>query len=283
MVGRNDTQTVRGSTLFSPTRDGERLHESRIWDLSVRAKDCAAGPPNRESRLRRPVARRQSESDKRRIRRANGRRLSTGKIELSTGVTNSLTRHASVTAASIATLQMESGGRAVCGIGRGNTAAYQIGMKPDGLDHFERYLVALKSYLHGEPVDSAGRENRLEWLDVEVVPHVPLEVAVSGPKVLGIAARHADRISLAVGGDPVFVSMWLARAQAAVVAAGRDPSSVRYGAYVPVFVNDDLTIARQCVRFIAGHSEPAHHGGTNRRRTSFGLAQTSRGRRAGYA
>ena len=42
----------------------------------------------------------------------------TSSIKLGTGVTNSFTRHAAATASAIASIQMESGGRAYLGIGR---------------------------------------------------------------------------------------------------------------------------------------------------------------------
>src|SRR5215475_14073947 len=45
----------------------------------------------------------------------------TERIELGTGVTNPGTRDAAVTASAALALQVESGGRAVCGIGRGDS------------------------------------------------------------------------------------------------------------------------------------------------------------------
>src|SRR5262245_20498411 len=53
----------------------------------------------------------------------------TTRLELGTGVTNPFTRDASVTAGAFATLQKESGGRAVCGIGRGDSSAAHIGRR----------------------------------------------------------------------------------------------------------------------------------------------------------
>ncbi len=48
----------------------------------------------------------------------------TERIKLGTGVTNPLTRHPAVTAAAAATLQAISGGRAVLGIGRGDSSRH---------------------------------------------------------------------------------------------------------------------------------------------------------------
>src|SRR2546421_697964 len=49
-------------------------------------------------------------------------------LKLAVGVTNPVTRHPAATACAIASVQIESGGRAVLGIGRGDSA----GSKPGG-------------------------------------------------------------------------------------------------------------------------------------------------------
>src|SRR4051794_41418416 len=54
----------------------------------------------------------------------------TERLQLGPGVTNPVTRHPSMTASAAATLQAESDGRAVRGIGRGDTAVTEIGRKP---------------------------------------------------------------------------------------------------------------------------------------------------------
>ena len=54
----------------------------------------------------------------------------TERIELGTGVTNPGTRDAAVTASAALALQVESAGRAICGIGRGDSSLGKIGRKP---------------------------------------------------------------------------------------------------------------------------------------------------------
>src|SRR3569832_2928648 len=66
------------------------------------------------------------------------------RIKLGTAVTNPLTRHAAVTASAIATVQAESGGRAVLGIGRGDSALAHLGLAPAPVAVFERYLAQLQ-------------------------------------------------------------------------------------------------------------------------------------------
>jgi 5,10-methylenetetrahydromethanopterin reductase len=51
----------------------------------------------------------------------------TDRLLLGPGVTNPVTRHPAVTASAAATLQAETGGRAVLGLGRGDSAVTQLG------------------------------------------------------------------------------------------------------------------------------------------------------------
>src|SRR5580658_9565926 len=86
----------------------------------------------------------------------------TERIKLSTGVTNSLTRHPAVTAAAIATVQSISGGRAVLGIGRGDSALAYLGYAPAGLASFRRALIDLQTLLGGGEVAFSTHDSRVD-------------------------------------------------------------------------------------------------------------------------
>src|SRR5262245_34608334 len=64
----------------------------------------------------------------------------TQRMKLSTGVTNPISRHPVVTAAAAASVQAISGGRAVLGIGRGDSALAYLGQAPARLGLFEKCL-----------------------------------------------------------------------------------------------------------------------------------------------
>src|SRR5437879_5134498 len=55
--------------------------------------------------------------------------------------------------AAIATVQAESGGRAVLGIGRGDSSLAHLGLAPAPVRAFERYVDALQRYLRGDEVE----------------------------------------------------------------------------------------------------------------------------------
>ena len=172
----------------------------------------------------------------------------TERLVLGPGVTNSLTRDPAVTASAALALQAESGGRALVGIGRGDSAVQRIGKHEDPVASFERYLTMLQAYLAGETVDRDGFPSRLEWRDRVDVAKPPVMVAATGRRVIEVAARRADAVCLAVGADAEHVGTVLARARETARAAGRDPKAIRWGAFVNCVVNDDRQVARDAVR-----------------------------------
>ena len=174
----------------------------------------------------------------------------TSTIKLGTGVTNSFTRHAAVTASAIVTVQAESGGRAHLGIGRGDSALSDLGRAPDPVPAFEDYLKRVQSYLRGEEVpfeaggnvdslDLADRpaSSRIEWMPTDLTK-VPVDVAATGPKVIAAAARHADRVTFAVGADAERIRWGMEVSRAARAEAGLSPE-IPFGAYVTLVVHDD--------------------------------------------
>ena len=183
----------------------------------------------------------------------------TERIEIGTGVTNPVSRDPAVTASAALGLQLASGGRVVVGIGRGDSSMAKIGRRPAPPAEFELYLERLRAYLDGVEVEREGHPSRIEWLDDCEVPHVPIEVAATGPKVIDLAARVADRICFAVGADTERIGECVARARGAAEAADRDPESLRFGAYVNCVVNEDRDVAREAIR--GGLSVFAHFSG----------------------
>lgn len=188
----------------------------------------------------------------------------TTNLKLATGVTNPFTRHPAATASSIASVQAVSNGRAVLGIGRGDSALAHLGLAPAPVGMFASYLKRLQGYLRGDDVpfaeaadtdevasvDALGlgdqpTASRIAW--VRALPKVPVDVAATGPKVIAVAATLGDRVMFALGADVERLRWGIGVARAARTAAGLDPDALSYGAYVNVAVHDDLDIARRLV------------------------------------
>lgn len=176
----------------------------------------------------------------------------TERIKLSTGVTNPLSRNLAVTAGAAATIQSISGGRAVLGIGRGDSALAYLGHAPVGLKRFEQAIGQLQILLSGgeipfEQFGSSGDATsihslalgarptgvRLKWLP-DGLAKVPLDVAATGPKVIAMSAPVAERLTFSVGADPERMRWALGLARQARGDAGFDTHGISYGAQVVV-------------------------------------------------
>jgi 5,10-methylenetetrahydromethanopterin reductase len=168
----------------------------------------------------------------------------TERLQFATGVTNAHTRHPAALATVAATVQETSGGRFVLGIGRGDTALFHLGLPPMPVSRFAELVTDLQTYLAGGTIDVEGHPSRIQWLDRAREAKVPLDIAASGPRLLDLSGRIAERVTLAVGADPDRVAWALDVARKASVDAGRDPDEISFGAYVNVGCHPDLDVAR---------------------------------------
>ncbi len=198
--------------------------------------------------------------------------VATERLKLSTGVTNPMTRHPVVTAAAAASLQSLSRGRAVLGIGRGDSALAYLGHAPTSLMAFRRTLHDLQTLLSGGEVafgndggiadaSSADRlslgdrptASRLQWLP-EGLPKVPLDVAASGPKVIELSAPIAERLTFSVGAIPERLNWALDLARAARTRPGSSDKGIdiSYGAQIIVLCHRDIEAIREmAMSFVA--------------------------------
>ncbi len=183
----------------------------------------------------------------------------TKRLRLGTGVTNPVTRHPAVTASAICTVHVESGGRAVLGIGRGDSSLAYLGQEPAPLRQFEQYIKGLQGYLLGKVVDLDGYPSRNEWIASTGLPKVPVDVAATGPRTIALGARLAERVTFAVGADPERLRWAIDIARQARVDAGLDPNDLSLGAYINAVVHPDIRAARDLAR--GGLASFAHFSG----------------------
>jgi 5,10-methylenetetrahydromethanopterin reductase len=172
----------------------------------------------------------------------------TDRLRFMTAVTNPATRHAAALATAIATVQEVSNGRAVLGIGRGDTALFHLGRPPMPPSEFFARVRELHTYLQRGTVDQNGRPSRLRWLDRARQVPVPIDIAASGPRAIEFAARTVERLTFAVGADPHRVAWAIDRARAAMADAGRSPGEVSLGAYVNIGCHPVPEVARELIR-----------------------------------
>jgi len=138
-------------------------------------------------------------------------------MRLATGVTNPITRHPAVLADSFATLDEISGGRAILGIGVGESAVETIGHKAARLQRMEEIIQVVRGLMAGETVNFDGRDIRTTWPPRKV----PVFIACSGPKSLQLGGRIADGVLFQVGADPALVKWALRNIEIGAEQAGR--------------------------------------------------------------
>ena len=177
---------------------------------------------------------------------------STETLRLGTGVTNPVTRDAAVTATAMMSLQQESGGRAICVIGRGDSSAAHIGKRNATTQQLRDYVERVHAYMAGDTIERNGKASALRWLQGQDLPPPPIDVACTGPKTIRMAVETGDRISFAVGSAPERIRWAIDTATEHLQAIGRDRASISIGAFVNLVCDEDEARAINIGRMIAG-------------------------------
>src|ERR1700674_1237029 len=169
----------------------------------------------------------------------------TKKMRLGTCVTNPAVRDVTVSASLFATLNALSHGRMQLGIGRGDSSRRVLGKKPTTLVNLEEFVRTFRALNAGKSVDVDGVSARFPWATAGVPP---VWVAGYGPKALRTAGRIADGVILQFA-DPDLIAWCLGFVREGAKEAGRDPNKIEVMAAAPVWVSDDLAVARERVRW----------------------------------
>jgi 5,10-methylenetetrahydromethanopterin reductase len=96
-------------------------------------------------------------------------------------------------------------------------------------------------HLHDAPTAS-----RIAWIAGGA--KVPVEVAASGPRVIAMAALHAERVMFTLGADIERLQWGIELARTTRKQAGLDPAAVAFGAYVNMGCHTDIDAARGLAR-----------------------------------
>ncbi len=165
----------------------------------------------------------------------------TSNLMLATGVTHTVTRHPAVLANSWATLQELSQGRAICGIGVGESAVHNLGLKPERLAAFEEKVKVMRALLRGEAIEYEGKDIQMAWSTADV----PIVMASSGPKSLQLAGRIADGVLFQVGADPHLVQYALDNIRKGAESVGRQLSDLKLYMRIATSVHEDRDTAQR--------------------------------------
>lgn len=177
----------------------------------------------------------------------------TSRARVATMVTNPVLRHPAAVAAAIGTVAELSGGRAVLGIGTGDSALHNSGQRPATLGTLERHIAAVRELLVNGSTVVDGNAAWMRWR----APHVPVFVAASGPRTLRLAGRVADGVVVATGVDPTEIASARQHITDGAAAVGRDLADIEVWWNVIISPGRERTAAIDAVRF--GLAARAHH------------------------
>ena len=153
----------------------------------------------------------------------------TRRIHLGTGVAITGTRPAPNNASGIATINALAPGRTFFGVGAGNTAMRVMGLPPQRIAEFDRYLGTIGPLLRGEEAvfHHRGRELPIRHIMadkgfVNFDDPIPMYVSGFGSKSLGLAGKHGDGAVLALPPNPAVMENLWRRIEDGAANAGRE-------------------------------------------------------------
>ena len=169
----------------------------------------------------------------------------TERMRIGPCVTNPAVRDWTVTASLFATLNRISGGRMDIGIGRGDSSRRVMGKRPTTLADLEACVQTIRDLTAGKQIVYEEKEIQMPWADAGVPP---IWVAGYGPKALRCAGKIGDGVILQFA-DPHLIKWCLQFVREGAEEAGRDFSKIKVMSAAPVWVSDDLAVARDRVRW----------------------------------
>ncbi len=174
----------------------------------------------------------------------------TSRIRLGPGITVPHTRHVSVTASAILTLEELAPGRVVLGVGTGGSSAQTMGLRLEDVGRparLEGMADALRRLTRRESIRfESGSEGRVAWLREPSA--VPIYAAGSGPKMLATAGRVGDGAIVYASTSPAILRAALGCIARGAAATGRALADLDIALWAPMSIGRDRDVARDHVR-----------------------------------
>ncbi|MGD0075568.1 MAG: LLM class flavin-dependent oxidoreductase [Candidatus Binataceae bacterium] len=151
----------------------------------------------------------------------------TKKLKLGPGVTNPASRIAPATASAIATVNVFAPGRAVLGIGTGNSTRRTLGMPATKLSELRECVEVCRGLLDGKQVlyREGDRRREIRFLNPEgalnIKDRIPIYISGAGPKALELAGEIGDGVILWGISDENLIKYHLDHARRGAERAGR--------------------------------------------------------------
>lgn len=179
--------------------------------------------------------------------------MSTSRVKLGPTVSNPLTRHPAITASAIASVNELSGGRAFLGIGSGDSAVLNLGLRPARLAELHHYIQTVREMLSGETTEFRGDSAHVRWADAAI----PVAMSAEGPRTLAMAGSVADAAIIHTGLTPEVMGDTIARIREGERSAGREKGSTEVWAFAKCNISDSRDEAIEEIKMALAAS--GHH------------------------
>ncbi len=184
----------------------------------------------------------------------------TSKIKLGPGVTNPSSRIAPLTACGMATINQLAPGRAILGIGTGNTTRRTMGMPAAKLSELREHVEVCQGLFKNEITDysEGNRHRKIRFLNPDlgyynVKDSIPTYIAASGPKSCQLAGEIADGVILFGAVNPNLIKFLLSNVRLGAERAGRNFDEIYILSMTAFYLTDGATpIESEAVRKAVG-------------------------------
>ncbi len=188
----------------------------------------------------------------------------TRRIKLATSVVNPVTRHPSLIAMGIATLDELSGGRAILGLGSGGrigAAVHGIPLEHKGMEHgnpvrrLRECIGLVRRLLEGGRLSFEGEFYRMEEVGLEFKPvkrRIPIYLGQQGPAMMRLTGEVADGVILTLVCSESYIRQAISQIAEGAMRVGRSPREIEITARIVVSMSPDGVKGRQAAKEIVG-------------------------------
>ena len=179
--------------------------------------------------------------------------MSTERVMLGPTVSNPRTRHPAVASSAIASVNELSGGRAFLGIGSGDSAVLNLGLRPARLAELHHYIQSVREMLAGDTSEYRGDRAHVRWANAAI----PVAMSAEGPRTLAMAGAVADAAIIHTGLTDDVLRDTVARVREGERAAGREKGAAGVWAFAKCNIADQRNEAIEEIKMALAAS--GHH------------------------
>jgi 5,10-methylenetetrahydromethanopterin reductase len=179
--------------------------------------------------------------------------LNSEQLLLGTGVTHPFTRHPAMNVNAIATLDEISEGRAILGIGAGDSPTVELGFAPAKVQIVREMIEVARRLMAGETLDYEGPAFRIKHghLHYKFRDRVPIYMACSGPRMLELAGELADGVIVQCGLFPEAIEFAREHVARGAARAERSREEVDFWVMMCGAISNDRSVAMNRSRTMA--------------------------------